>query len=305
MASGEALHEPLPYVVHGSFRRHLDEIGDAIETINASGMAVALAPHDCVPSGERDGFVLLAGEEDKNPLQVEAEYLSSVLASISRGGFSLFVDPDGYVGRSAAYEAGIVQASGGRAIFTEQPLDVPFYVDPANILSPVRVADLLVRNNGVLPRPDNLDPIARLWESIPFNTAAVAVGGVVLSRGKVMLVQDGRWEGGKLTVPGTTVRAGETRDDALRRAFREKFGIETRSVSGLKVGFMEEGSGYGGPVRQLVFDDREVTAASPKAKPKAGITAYWLSRREVEEMLGGGQVEPNAAALLASYLARA
>jgi len=65
----------VPYVVHGSFRKHLDEIGSAVATISATGEAIAIAPHGCTAVGEENGFVLLAGEQDKDPRQVEAEYL--------------------------------------------------------------------------------------------------------------------------------------------------------------------------------------------------------------------------------------
>lgn len=304
LLGGEVLQTPLPYVVHGSFRRHLDQIGAAIETIDATGLAVAIAPHDCVAVGEQNGFVLFSGEEGKDPREVEAEYLKDMFRAMAGGGFSLFVNPGGYVGKSAAYEAGIIQASGGRAIFTETPDDVPFYVNPANIMRPEELAEVLARNDGLLPAVERRDdPVADIWNHLPFNTAAVAVGGVVAFRGKVLLAEDGRW-GDKLTVPGTTVRAGESRDAALNRAMQSKFGVSVRGVDPLAVSFMIEDSGYGKPVRQLVFDDRAVRAASSKTNPEGGISAHWVSTSELEAMLEAGQIEPNAAALLASYLTR-
>lgn len=144
-SGGEVLRQPLPYVVHGSFRKHLDNIADAIATINATGLAVAIAPHDCVAVSEQDGFVKFAGEEDQDPRLIEAKYLRDALEASAADGFSLFVNPGGYMGNAARYEAGAVHASGGRVFFTEQPEDVSFYVHPGSIQSPEQIAELLAR----------------------------------------------------------------------------------------------------------------------------------------------------------------
>jgi ADP-ribose pyrophosphatase YjhB (NUDIX family) len=158
-----------------------------------------------------------------------------------------------------------------------------------------------VQHNGILPPPTpDTDPIAKAWD-LPFNTAAVAVGGVVFSRAGILLVADGRWQGDKLTVPGTTVRPGETRDAALARALRQKFGLNVHDVVPFQTSFMADGSGYGKPVRQLVFDDRRIKA-DPRVSPQDGITAYWVPPSELDTLLRDDQLEPNAAALLAAYL---
>lgn len=296
---------PVPYVVHGSFRKHLDIIQSTITTLNETGHAVAIAPHDCTATDEREGFVLLSGEQDKDPRQIEAEYLQKVLSLRQLGGFSLWVAPNGYVGKSGAYEYGIAQACGVPAFFTEMPEDVPFYVRPDSVKTPEELAEELRQNQSSFMRPvDNADEIGPVWDRLPFPTASVAVGGIVRYRKRLLLVEDGRWPDNQLTVPGTTVRARETREDALRRAMTDKFGVEVSDMAPLNTSFMLGDSGYGKPVSDLVFDDRTIDLSSERAKPQAGLRLHWVSQDEARALAQAGQIEPNAAMLLQEYTAK-
>lgn len=302
--SGE-IAAPVPYVVHGSFRKHLDIIQSTIVTLNETGHAVAIAPHDCTATDEREGFVLLSGEQDKDPRQIEAEYLQKVLSLKKLGGFSLWVAPNGYVGKSGAYEYGIAQACGVPTFFTEMPEDVPFYVYPDSIKSPEELAEELRHNQPSFMRSvGSTDVVGQVWERLPFPTASMVVGGIVHYRKRLLLVEDGRWPDNQLTVPGTTVRTQETRDGALRRALTSKFGVETSDVSPLKTGFMIDGSGYSKPVSDLVFDDRAINLSSERAQPQAGLRLHWVSPDEAQTLAQAGQVEPNAAMLLQEYAAK-
>lgn len=293
---------PMPYVVHGSFRKHLDVIQSTITTLNETGRAVAIAPHDCTATDEQEGFVLLTGEQGKDPRQIEAEYLLKVLSLKKLGGFSLWVAPNGYVGKSGAYEYGVAQACGVPAFFTEQPEDVPFYVHPDNIKSPEELAEQLQQSHSSLTQPtSNADVIGQVWERLPFPTASVAVGGILRYRKRLLLVEDGRWPDSQLTVPGTTVRARETRDGALRRALTDKFGVEVSDVAPLKTSFMLGDSGYGKPITDLVFDDRTIDLSSERVDPQSGLRLHWVSHDEAQALVQVGQIEPNAAMLLQEY----
>lgn len=301
-AQGGEIIAPMPYVVHGSFRKHLDVIQSTITTLNETDRAVAIAPHDCTATDEQEGFVLLAGEQGKDPRQIEAEYLQKVLSLKKLGGFSLWVAPNGYVGKSGAYEYGIAQACGVPAFFTEQPEDVPFYVHPDNIKSPEELAEQLQQSHSSLTQPtSNADVIGQVWERLPFPTASVAVGGILRYRKRLLLVEDGRWPDSQLTVPGTTVRARETRDGALRRALTDKFGVEVSDMAPLKTSFMLGDSGYGKPVTDLVFDDRAIDLSSERVAPQAGLRLHWVSQDEAQALVQTGQIEPNAAMLLQEY----
>ncbi len=290
--------------MHGSFNKFLNKIEGAITTLNSTGVAEAIAPHNCEAVDSQDGFVLLAGEQGEDPRLVEAKYLQHVLKLKALGGFSLYITPNGYIGNTAAYEAGIVHATGTRVFFTERPRDVSFYVHGANIKSVDQLAEELHQNDGVLPpfEPD-ANPVADTWDRLLFPTALVAVGGIVTHGDRVLVVEDGRWRDEQLTVPGTTVRARETTDAALRRALTSKFGLDTESVQPFRTSFMLGDSGYGKPTDNLVFDDRLIGTSSQRVRPQDGITTHWLSRQELKTLLDAGQIEPNAAALLQQYLA--
>ena len=250
--------------------------------------------------------MLLSGEQDKDPRRIEAEYLQKVLSLKKLGGFSLWVAPNGYVGKSGAYEYGIAQACGVPTFFTEAPEDVPFYVHPDSIKSPEELAEELRQGEASFMRPiGSTDAVGRVWERLPFPTASVAVGGIVRYRKRLLLVEDGRWPDGRLTVPGTSVRARETRNGALRRALTDKFGVETSNVSPLRTSFMLDGSGYGKPVSELVFDDRAIDLSGEHTQPQAGLRLHWVSLDEAQTLAQEGQVEPNAATLLQEYAAKA
>ena len=304
-SGGEAM-DPVPYVVHGSFRKNLGAIQSAISTLDGSGCAYAIAPHDCTAADEKEGFVLLSGEQGKDPRQIEAEYLQKVLSLRMLGGFSLWVAPDGYVGKSGAYEYGVAQACGVPAFFTETPDDVPFYVSPDSIKTAEQLASQLRRDRRIIapPTPEH-DAVGRMWEQLSLPTALVAVGGIISHRNHLLLVEDGRWPDNQLTVPGTTVRAHETREVALRRALTGKFGLDATGVAPLITSFMLDGSGYAKPVETLVFDDRIVSVSSKRTELPDGLVAHWVSPAEAQELAEAGQVEPNAALLVNEYLARA
>jgi ADP-ribose pyrophosphatase YjhB (NUDIX family) len=302
--SGDSL-APVPYVVHGSFRKHLDNIQAVVTALDGTGYAMAIAPHDCIASDERDGFVLLPGEQSKDPRQIEAEYLQKVLSLKTLGGFSLWVVPDGYVGKSAAYEYGIAQACGVPAYFTEAPKDVPFYVSPHAIKRADQLAQELLCGDKVTQLCEDGDELGQMWSRLPFPTASVAVGGIVRYGGRMLLVRDGRWLDDELTVPGTTVRTNETRNGALARALDSKFGMNVRDVLPLCTSFMMDDSGYGKPVSSLVFDDHLVDLASERVQSQPGLHTFWVKSDEVTALIQTGHLEPNAAKLITAYLSAA
>ena len=232
--------------------------------------------------------------------------MQKVLSLKKLGGFSLWVVPNGYVGKSGAYEYGIAQACGVPAFFTEAPDDVPFYVNPDSVKTAEQLANQLQRDRRITTPPiSEHDTVGRVWERLPFPTASVAVGGIIRHRDRLLLVEDGRWPDNQLTVPGTTVRANETREVALRRALTDKFGLDANHVTPLRTGFMLNGSGYTKPIETVVFDDRMISASSERTQPQAGLVTHWVSPTEAQALAEAGQVEPNAVLLVSEYLARA
>lgn len=300
---------PIPYVVHGSFRKHLPGIHEAIRILDGTGVAKAIAPSGSIGQSEQDGFVIFAGEEEKNRYQIEAEYLQKVISLKALGGFSLFVAAGGYIGKSATYEYGIAQSCGVPTIFTEAPEDVPFYINPANVKSVGQLAEILATNPAeMLEPPRSTNAIDTAWNQLAFPTASVAVGGIVRYRDRIALAADGRWQDSRLTVPGTTVRPRETREDALQRGLSEKFSInpgDIGEVTPFQTSFMLENSGYlklGVAPSSFVFDDRIIDLTrEPKDNSQQ---IHFAHPSEVQDLLKSNDIEPNAASLLTTYFAK-
>lgn len=78
---------------------------------------------------------MLEDEEKLDPRYVELRYLHQ-LHKLGANGFSYFVNPGGYIGRSAAYELGIAQASNVPCYFSNKPKDLPVYVPSSHVISP-------------------------------------------------------------------------------------------------------------------------------------------------------------------------
>src|SRR5437867_23352 len=94
-------------VIHGSFSKHFDEIKRVHKVFTAAGIEV-LAPELLEITNFENGFALLDGQEGQDPRMIELLYLHN-LKRIGNGGFSYFVNPGGYIGKSASYELGIAQ----------------------------------------------------------------------------------------------------------------------------------------------------------------------------------------------------
>ncbi len=296
MSEPERLLAPVPYVVHGSFRKYMDVIAAAIGILDSTGLAVALAPQNCDVAGQQSGFALLGGEAGKDPLDLEEAYKKKVKSLRALGGFSLFVNPEGYIGKSAAYEWGVAEENGVRCFFTHKPEDIPVHANPSDILSVNELGAKLRRHNGLPPFQPDTSVIGQRWENQPTPTALVAVGGVVRYRDQILLTKDGRWQD-RLTVPGTTVRKYESHDQALTRLAAQKFGLQIEEAVPFRASFMLDAR------QDKAFDDQVITLGSRQVDPQSGLAMYWLSINEIQGMVHTEQIEPNASALLEQYLA--
>ncbi|MDP1629099.1 MAG: hypothetical protein Q8L57_00610, partial [bacterium] len=108
-------------VLHGSFRKHFEEIKRVYRIFTAAGIEV-LAPMISEIKAFDGGFAFLESVEETDQRMVEILYLHN-LKRISENGFSYFVNPEGYIGKSVSYELGIAQVSNIRCFFLEKPKD--------------------------------------------------------------------------------------------------------------------------------------------------------------------------------------
>ncbi|MEK7649993.1 MAG: hypothetical protein AAB367_03510 [Patescibacteria group bacterium] len=112
-------------IIHGSFRKHFNEIKKIHTLFTKAGIEV-LAPSLSEIKSVKDGFAFLESDKEKDPRLIELLYLHN-LKKLGADGFSYFVNPEGYLGRSVSYELGIAQISNTPCFFMEQPADHPVY----------------------------------------------------------------------------------------------------------------------------------------------------------------------------------
>jgi hypothetical protein len=157
---------PLRCVLHGSFRKHLSEIGETLKLFQSAGIEV-LEPVTTEVVAEVNDFLYLRGQMGLDPRLIEADYLSKVL-SLRDSGFSYFVNPGGYLGPSASHELGIVMARGIPFYLSETPVGHCFFVPRARVVKPTALVEQLLAT-GELPQVtlySDEAAIAEVWSRL-------------------------------------------------------------------------------------------------------------------------------------------
>jgi len=147
--------------VSGSFHRHMDAIGAAVQELMALSVRV-LSPADPRIVAQQGEFLFVASDRVRSVRLVQDRHLESIRAA----SFLWLVCPDGYVGQSASMEIGFAAAVGVPIFATQVPSDltlrqyvkiVPTLVEAVSTISsrsPQR------RTEGVL-----IDPRASIEEA--------------------------------------------------------------------------------------------------------------------------------------------
>ena len=94
-------------VLHGSFRKHFGEIQRIHRLFTDAGIEV-LEPSASEVIGTKDGFAMLLTDTETDSRLIELLYMHN-LKRLGENGFSYFVNPEGYLGKSASYELGIAR----------------------------------------------------------------------------------------------------------------------------------------------------------------------------------------------------
>jgi 8-oxo-dGTP pyrophosphatase MutT (NUDIX family) len=291
-------------VIHGSFRKHLPEIREVIRVFSSAGIEV-LAPTSTDVSSIQDGFLKFAGEEERDPRLIELLYLQK-LKHLGRDGFSFFVNPGGYLGRSASYELGLAQAMNVPCFFLERPSDHPVYHPQNAIWQPTDLA-AYIQEQGTIPAPfvgANEEKIFQLWKELVVPGSVVAAGGMIEYAGdrsekELLFVKTHKW-GGRYSMVGGKVRRQETLIEALRREVYEETGLQAKPTKHLCTFDQVRNSGYYDPGVQHIFVDYVVEVDSKKVTLNEEAQSYvWLPAREA---LASLEIEPNAKHTLELYL---
>lgn len=294
---------PFQCVLHGSFRKYFDLIKKTRRIFTEAGIEV-LAPRLAEITSFEKGFAFLAGEENSDPRMVELLYLH-YLKRLSENGFSYFVNPEGYIGKSASYELGIAQVTNVRCFFLCSPQDHPVYIHKNSIWQPEDLADF-IRDRGQLPEPKvkrNEQEIHKLWEELMVPGSVVAAGGIIehdsnKKEKELLFVKTHKW-GGRYSIIGGKIRRNERLDEALAREVREETGLKGQVGEHLCTFDQIRNSGYYIPGIQHIFVDNIFRVVSKYVRLNEEAEDYvWMPARVALRDL---PLEPNARHTLQIY----
>lgn len=292
-------------VLHGSFRKHFEEIKKIHRLFTENGIEV-LAPAMSEIKAREGGFAVLESDQEKDQRMIELLYLHN-LKRLGENGFSYFVNPEGYIGKSVSYELGIAQVSNVRCFFREKPIDHPIYVHKNTIWKPEQFVEFILENRE-LPEPQtkrNERAIHKLWEDLMVPGSVVAVGGIIeyeparpKREKEVLLVKTHKW-GNQYSIVGGKVRRNERLEDALVREIKEETGLDA-GVGGHICTFDQiKNSGYYLSGIQHIFVDKVVRVDSKKVRLNEEAQDYiWMPPQIALRDLS---IEPNAKHTLELY----
>jgi len=289
-------------VLHGSFRKHFEEIKRIYHLFIKNGIEV-LAPEMSAIRTIKNSFAILESDKEKDPRMIELLYLHN-LQRLGENGFSYFVNPDGYIGTSASYELGIAQLSNVRCFFLEKPKDHPVYVHKNSIWKPKHLVEY-IQEYKKLPPPEikrNEKAIHKLWEDLMVPGSVVAVGGIIEYKKEILLVKTHKWDG-RYSIVGGRVRRNERLDEALIREIKEETGL--KAVIGKHICTFDqiENSGYYVPGIQHIFVDKVVKVKNKKVRLNEEAEDFiWIPPRLALKEL---PIEPNARHTLELYSKKA
>lgn len=292
-------------VLHGSFRKHFDVIQKVHKQFTDAGIEV-IAPKLSEITAMQNGFALLEGEENLDPRLIELLYLHN-LKQLGSSGFSYFVNPEGYIGKSASYELGIAQLSNVRCFFMEPLADHPAYIHKNAVWKPEQLAEYFIQT-GTLPEPQvkrNELKLHRLWKDLVVPGSVVAAGAIIeynpgysVDKKEILLVKTHKW-GGRYSMVGGKVRRNERLNTALLREVKEETGLKGEVGRHICTFDAIKNSGFHEAGVQHVFVDNVVAVETKKVCLNDEAQDYvWIL---ADEALRSLDIEPNARHTLEVY----
>lgn len=296
------MKEQIRCIIHGSFQKHFTEIQRVAHLFQSVGIQV-LAPKVGVLQTGVDGFALFDDEVGKDPRLVELEYLHN-LKYLGASGFSYFVNPDGYLGKSTSYELGIAQLTNVRCFYMEELADHPAYVHRNAVWSPENLVEYISQYTNLPPEKTHINEkqIHKLWQELMVSGSVVATGAIiersVRDKKEVLLVKTHKW-GDRYSIVGGKVRRNERLKDALLREVHEETGLSGEVGRHLLTFDQIKNSGYYQKGIQHIFVDNVVHVTGRKVVLNDEAQSYvWAPAKEA---LQSFDIEPNAKMTLELY----
>lgn len=293
-------------VIHGSFSKHFEEIQRVHRLFSSAGIEV-LAPKDTELVADDAGFALFEDEVGKDPRLIELLYLHH-LKQLGQDGFSYFVNPGGYIGKSASYELGIAQLTNTQCFFMEKLVDHPAYVHKNAIWKPHALVDYILEYQ-TLPVPlidRNEKAIHTLWENLMVPGSVVAAGAMIeyqpdrfaSEEKEILLVKTHKW-GNRYSVVGGKVRRNEQLHQALLREVREETGLSGEVGRHICTFDQIKNSGYYQRGVSHIFVDNVVKVKSKNVKLNDEAQDHiWIRPSDALRYL---DIEPNAKTSVVFY----
>ncbi|MBI2595715.1 NUDIX hydrolase [Candidatus Daviesbacteria bacterium] len=295
-------------VIHGSFRKHFDVIQKIYKLFIDAGIEV-LAPQQSEIVSIKDGFALFEGEEKLDQRLIELIYLHN-LKKLGENGFSYFINPEGYIGKSTSYELGIAQLTNTRCFYYSKLEDHPAYVHKNAVWTPEDLVTYILEN-GALPTPQikrSERLIHKMWEDLMVPCSVVATGAIIeyqpkrrQSEKEILLVKTHKW-GNKYSIVGGKVKRNERLEQALIREVKEETGLQSEIGQHICTFDQIKNSGYYLSGIQHIFVDNIVKVTSKKVFLNGEAQDYiWIPAKEALEALA---IEPNARHTVQMYATR-
>jgi ADP-ribose pyrophosphatase YjhB (NUDIX family) len=292
-------------VIHGSFSKHFNQISEVHNTFTKAGIEV-LAPKMGNLTNSKNGFQLFEDEIGQDPRLIELIYLHK-LKQLGSNGFSYFVNPDGYIGKSASYELAIAQLTNVRCFFNSALEDHPAYV-AGNLIKSAQELVAYIEKTGDLPVPKYKKSevlISRLWHQLMVPGSVVATGAIIeyqpknsKSEKEVLLVKTHKW-GDRYSIVGGKVKRNETLRQALIREVYEETNLRGEVGSHICTFDQIKNSGYYESAVQHIFVDNIMSVKSKKVRLNYEAQDYiWAEPSEALKFL---DIEPNARQTLQFY----
>lgn len=295
-------------VLHGSFRKHFDLIQKTYEIFTKAGIEI-IAPKKSEIASFTKGFAFFKGEENLDPRLIELLYLHN-LKRLGSNGFSYFVNPEGYIGKSTSYELGIAQLSNVRCFFYESLEDHPAYIHKNSVWRPEDLA-CYISEKRELPQPNirrDEKVLYRLWEDLMVPGSVVAAGGIIeydsgrrTDEKQILLVKTHKW-GGRYSIVGGKVRRNERLEETLLREVKEETGLKAEIGRHICTFDQIRHSGYYHSGVQHIFVDNVASVKSKKIMLNDEAQDYiWVPAQEALKRL---DIEPNARHTIELYKRR-
>ena len=292
-------------IIHGSFSKHHDEIIRVRSIFEAAGIEI-LAPKAGELAMAPDGFARFPDEHAHDARLIELHYLHN-LKHLGENGFSYFVNPEGYIGTSTAYELGIAQVTNTRCFFSSLLADHPAYIPYHSIWSPELLAEYIVTYQA-MPQPQakrNERRIHQLWQGLMAPGSVVATGAIIEHQPKkarqdkeILLVKTHKW-GNRYSIVGGKVRRNERLAQALLREVKEETGLAGGLGAHICTFDQIQDSGYYRCGVQHIFVDNVVKVNQKQVVLNHEAQDYiWALPSEALRQL---DIEPNARTTIQRY----